>query len=500
MTNAKYTILSGIEPKPINWLWKDRIPLEELTLFDADSATNKSSITLDLASRVSRGGVMPDNTEGLLGGVVLLQTEDSVEKTVVPRLDAAGADRSRIAIIPDTVTIPDALAEIEAVIIELKAKLLIIDPLSEFLGKNANSEQSVRQALAPLALLAERQKLAVILVRHLNKSIGQRAMYRGLGSIGIVAAARSRFMLGPNPKDPNLRVLVHTKCNLGLLTTSLLYEPVTGENGAVRIEWRGECDYRAEDVLTPPKGGHRERDAAKRFLLNILAAGPVAQKDVQAEAAKNELAWRTIERAKADLGIVSDRQGFGQGSSIYWHLPSEEIHTPPTEEVAVYVETAPPDHTPPVNSVAVYGNHEDAQSQSPAETRCEPTCADHYSVLDGDGACGLCGQFDPPPPPPPKKSPKASNTKPTKKKEIKATKKELRELTDLVMDALSHNVSGLKLFHITAKVLNTGFKTKNVNLAQAVYNVLVKLTDEKKVLKDNDTKKYSLAEPQAGID
>jgi len=564
MNNAKYTILSDIEPKPTHWLWKDRIPLGDLTLFDADSATNKSSITLDLAARVSVGGDMPDGTEGLLGGVVLLQTEDSLEKTVVPRLDAAGADRSHIAILPDAITIPDALADVEATIIELQAKLLVIDPLSEFMARSANSEQSVRQALAPLAALAERQKVAVILVRHLNKSVGQRAMYRGLGSIGIVAAARSRFVLGPNPKDPNLRVMVHTKSNLGLLTDSLLYEPVTGENGAVRIEWRGECDYRAEDILAPPKGGHREREDAKRFLITTLAAGPVAQKDIQAEAAKWELAWRTVERAKADLGIASERRGFGQGSAIYWSLPSEEGHTPPTDQMAVNdadeEQHSPPAadvavndgeaHTPPCHWLAVYGEKDQSavegqqaaerdtatatvldKGAAPKEIATDPNggklteevaetdvsgqaaeaksddgnitpdyasdgeCSDHNAVLDGDGACASCGRFDPSPPTKPK-SPKTSKPKPAKGKKNrnaqKASEEQKDDLAAMVCAVLGRNPSGLKLDQITAKVLNAGYKTKDENLAQAVYNELAALRKEGFVDRDNASKKYAL--------
>ena len=348
--NANFTLLSDVKPQLVAWLWKDRIPLGELSLFNGDPATNKSSVTLDLAARVSTGKAMPDGSEGVLGGVLLLQAEDSLRKTVVPRLLAAAQYRGRIAQLPETVTIPKDLDAIEKAVIGMQAKLLVIDPLSVFLGRNANNDQSVRQALAPLAEMAERQKIAVILIRHLNKTSGQRTMYRGLGSIGIVAAARSRFLFGVSPKDPNMRVLVHTKSNLGVLAPSLLYEPVGDDNGVVHIEWRGETDYTTEDLVAA-KHGQRSRDEAKQFLHKLLGNGPVAQKDVQAKAAHEGLAWRTIERAKADLKIISDHQGFGQGSSFYWSLPKDG-YTPPTHSLAVY--DGPEDHTPPTTEVAVY--------------------------------------------------------------------------------------------------------------------------------------------------
>ncbi len=349
----EYKILNEIKPKPVEWLWKGHLPLGELILSDGDPATNKSSVMLDLGARVSTGRAMPDGSEGVLGGVLLLQAEDSLRKTVVPRLQAAGADLSRIAQLPETVTIPADLKDIEEAVIGMEAKLLVIDPLSVFLGRNANNDQSVRQALAPLAEMADRTKIAVNSVRHLNKSAGQRSQYRGLGSIGIIAAARSRFLFGISPKDRNMRVMVHTKSNLGILTPSLLYEPVGNENGVVAIQWHGECDYTAEDLLAATKRGQREREDAKRFLKELLTDGPVAQKEVRDKAAQIGLAWRTIERAKADLKVISERHGFGQGGTVYWKLPPEDDHTPPANEVAVNGGSAI--HTPPVQVLAVYG-------------------------------------------------------------------------------------------------------------------------------------------------
>jgi len=48
----------------------------------------------------------------------------------------------------------------------------------------------VRQALSPLTALGAELGVAVLVVRHLNKSGGSNALYRGGGSIGIIGAAR----------------------------------------------------------------------------------------------------------------------------------------------------------------------------------------------------------------------------------------------------------------------------------------------------------------------
>ena len=75
-------------------------------------------------------------------------------------------------------------------------------------------------------------------------------MYRGGGSIGIIAATRSTLLIAKCPHEPNLRVIAQVKSNLGPLAPSLLFEPVTGPDGVVQIEWRGECDYTPEDLLS----------------------------------------------------------------------------------------------------------------------------------------------------------------------------------------------------------------------------------------------------------
>jgi hypothetical protein len=334
-----FTLFSEIKPQATEWLWEGRIPLGDLTLFDGDPGANKSSAALDLAARVSTGREMPDGSTGRLGGVVLLAGEDSLRKTIRPRLDAAGADPFRVAVPNDPLTLPNGLAVLEQMVTQLGAKLVIIDPLNVFLGKNAGNDQSVRQALTPLGRMAERHGVAVVMIRHLTKSGAQKGLYRGLGSIGIVAAARSSFIFGRSPKDHNMGVMAQVKNNLGPLSPSLLYEPVDNGHGVVRIDWRGMCEYTPDEILSATANGQSSRDDAKQLLMEVLADGPVEQKVIEAKAAAAGISLRTLERAKAELEIVSRRKGFGKGSVVLWESsqPSDD-HRPPTQALAVYEE------------------------------------------------------------------------------------------------------------------------------------------------------------------
>ena len=323
-TNDPFTLLSDVAVKPVQHLWEPYVPLGELTVLDGDPGTSKSSFTLDLAARVSTGRPMSgEMKESPPGGVLLLSAEDSITKTLPLRLQAAGADLTRIAVLHETLSIPTGLGTIEAAACKLRARLLVIDPLMAFLEKDANSDQKVRQALMPLRAFAERTNTAVILVRHLNKRGGGHTLYRGSGSIGIIGTTRSALLIGKHPDDPNMRVLSHEKCNLSPEGPSLLFEPLSDDGGAVRIEWRGECDLKGKDLLKPTKDHEDKMDAARKFLLDALANGPVEQRRLKAMAAEAAIAWRTVERGKEILGLVSRREGWGPGSVCYWELPKD---------------------------------------------------------------------------------------------------------------------------------------------------------------------------------
>src|SRR5262249_56742993 len=97
------------------------------------------------------------------------------------------------------------------------ARLVIIDPLMAFLNPRLSSlnDQLVRLALGPLAQLAAELRLAILLVRHLTKvARGDRALYRGSGSIAIIGAARMAYLVGTSPADEDLHILACTKSNL----------------------------------------------------------------------------------------------------------------------------------------------------------------------------------------------------------------------------------------------------------------------------------------------
>lgn len=322
--------VSDVKSECVEWLWLERIPLSKLTILDGDPGVGKSLVAVDLAARVTRGAAMPDGTSAVDGGAVVLSAEDGLADTIRPRLEAAGADLKRILCVGSDEalpTIPSDLSRIETLVRAVRAVIVIIDPLIAFIPGETNTwrDQDIRRALAPLARMAERTGAAVLLLRHLNKSSGGNALYRGGGSIGIIGAARCALLIARDPDDQALRVLAATKSNLALPPPSISFRLEGNDSGAVRVAWGGQSSHDASELLVQAVGPEERSalDAARAVLRAVLADGPVEAVEVRRQARTAGIAGRTLDRAKFIENVVARREGFGAGARWVWQLPKD---------------------------------------------------------------------------------------------------------------------------------------------------------------------------------
>lgn len=132
-----FKLMSEIVSKSTEWLWDGRIPLGEVTILEGHPGTNKSSLTDDLAARLTKGKAMPcvSSKQNRKGGVLFLIGEDSPSKTVKGRLLAAEADLSKVGIL-EHIAIPDDILTVEKAVIKLDAKLIVVDSINDFLHCN----------------------------------------------------------------------------------------------------------------------------------------------------------------------------------------------------------------------------------------------------------------------------------------------------------------------------------------------------------------------------
>lgn len=340
--------LADVEPERLAWLSPGRLAAGKLTVLDGDPGLGKSTLLCGWSARVSTGQPLPDGESGRPRGVILMSAEDGLGDTIRPRLQAAGADLSRVVAlqaIPDGTTegrfpeLPLDVAYIRGLVDQHDAALLIIDPLMAYLGSGVNSwrDQDARRALAPLATMADATGCAVVLVRHLNKAPGGNALYRGGGSIGIIGAARCGLLVAADPDDPDRRVLASTKSNLAKPPGSIAFrlEPVAGSDVA-RVVYVGGSVYSASTLLSPHEDGDQvpARTEAEDWLRNLLANGSVPARDALKAARSDGMSQRTIERARKSTGVIAERTGGIGGAGLWvWRLPDDDTKTatpPPT--------------------------------------------------------------------------------------------------------------------------------------------------------------------------
>jgi hypothetical protein len=276
---------------------------------------------------VTTGAVWPDGGVAPVGNVVLLTAEDDLADTVRPRLDVMGADCQRVTALVAVETenggtrafdLRLSMPALVEAVAKTQASLVIIDPVTAFLGGTDSFKDSeVRGVLAPLTTLAQDTDAAILCIMHLNKNTQARALYRGQGSIAFQGIARAAHIVAADKVDPDRRLLLPLKMNLGPRRRGLAYrvESIRHPDGfdVARIVWETDpVEVDVEDILTGP-GTDEERSAreeAEEFLQNLLKDGPLAQQVVKEEARKAGIARRTLDRVKKSLGVRSVKRRY----------------------------------------------------------------------------------------------------------------------------------------------------------------------------------------------
>jgi hypothetical protein len=333
------TNLTTVTPRTVEWIRPQRWPAGKLSLVVGDPGLGKSLVLLDAAARISTGAQWPEGASAPPGPVLILTAEDGLSDTVVPRLIALGADLSQVVALEAVrenakerpFNLAADLAHLETAIRWLVPAAVFIDPLTAYLGKatDSHTDADVRAVLHPVAKLADTFNVAIIALMHLNKATQMRALYRVSGSVAFTAAARSVFAV-IEEGETDRRLFAPLKMNLAPKPGTLAFRIVGGDVPTLAWENGSVANVDVEAALRGPGAtdlgeSRGEREDAKAFLREALAAGPVPVREILAEFKASGIASeRTLKTAKSELGVRSGKRDFE--GAWEWYLPTDGTH------------------------------------------------------------------------------------------------------------------------------------------------------------------------------
>ena len=308
--------MSEVQSQEIEWLWYPFIPYGKLTIIQGDPGDGKTTLVLNIAAKLSKGEGLEENmavTEPI--NIIYQTAEDGLADTVKPRLEIAGAECERIMVIDESDKSLSMIDErIEEALKATGAKMLILDPIQAYLGggMDMNRANEAREMTKRLGQLADKYECAIILIGHMNKAAGNKAAYRGMGSIDFFAVARSVLLVGRVEGEPNLRAVVQIKNNLAEF----------GHPKAFRLsdegfEWMGDYDITVDEVLggIAPKANKLEQ--AKRLMMELAETNNMMlSAEILDLASEEDISKRTMETAKKELGIKAKKIN----NAWYWVL------------------------------------------------------------------------------------------------------------------------------------------------------------------------------------
>ena len=326
--NTGVEFYSNVKASEVEWVWYPYIPCGKITMLQGDPGEGKSTLIIHIAATLTKGGYLPDGQKIKKPEMVIYQcSEDGKGDTIKPRLEQAGADCNRVAFIKednDKLTLEDE--RIRDAIIQIRAKMVVLDPIQAFIGHNGNMTNAVkmREILSKLSKVAAETNCAIVLVGHMNKSGGGNQLYRGLGSIDIAAAARSILMVSRDKEEPWKRYMFPVKSSLAPEGEPIGFE-LDKEKG---FRWIGKCQINVElnvkriaiEYCMIKKGNIEKstgkKDIAVEYLQKLLSAEDLPSTYIYEKMKEYGIAKRTVQEAKK----IAEIKAYKKGKNWYWHM------------------------------------------------------------------------------------------------------------------------------------------------------------------------------------
>lgn len=330
---------SSFTLKRTQWLWTDRIPMGEVTLIAGRGGTGKSTMLSRLAGDITNG-TLPGEFYGAPRPVLYVVNEDSIERTVNPRMVAAGCNLDLIyylAVPGGTLVLPRDCERIKIRALEVGAAVMMLDPLSANLGAKKNDQDQMRTDMQAIRRMCEEVQLSAIGLAHTKKAMTNNLMDAILGSTELGNVCRSAMGVMADESQPGTYILSQEKSNLGRLDIASYRYKIEGFNipfeseviSTSRIQILEESDVKVSDMLADnmDTGNSGKLGDAQNALREYLEqSGESVKTEVVRWLEKEGYPKRTSERAATKLNVVSKTTGFGKDRKTVWSLPEPKVN------------------------------------------------------------------------------------------------------------------------------------------------------------------------------
>lgn len=351
---------SDLKPEPIRWLWHSWLALGKLHLLAGAPGQGKTTIAIAFAATVTSGGRWPDGSRCPAGNVLIWSGEDDPADTLLPRLMAAGGDRSRVHFVSGTridgeLQSFDPARDMGALQAQAEqlgdVRLIVVDPIVSAVTGDSHKNTETRRALQPLVDLATNMDAALVGITHFSKGgQGGDPSQRVLGSVAFTAVARVVLVAAKVQAEDggaDRRILARSKSNIGPDDGGYEYnleqaEPLPGIQASY-VTWGASVKGTARELLSDPNEQDGEeknaQTAACDFLKEMLQDCPVCSKDLEVQAKEAGISWRTVRRASETMGIIKKPAA---DKRWYWRLPNlsknsqlvQLVHSPRVDNMA----------------------------------------------------------------------------------------------------------------------------------------------------------------------
>ena len=316
------TLYSDVHSEKVHWFWYPFIAYGKVTLLQGDPGDGKSTMMLNLIAELSTGGMTPDGKDlGRPQHVIYQCSEDGTADTIKPRLEKCGADCRNIAFIDEEahngITLDDE--RLYEAIKTFLPKMVVIDPIQAYISNSSDLQVAARarKLLRRLSTWAEAFDCAVVLIGHMNKHESARGLYRGMGSIDVVATARSVLQIERDNRNPDIRILRQIKNSLGPSDVIMRFE--IGKDSGFR--WL-ETEFSKRESGQEPDSTvlffSTKTEKAAFLIRAYLKDGMILSSEMYQRLKEEGISHRTAEKTRLSMGVICRRIM----NRWYWSLPN----------------------------------------------------------------------------------------------------------------------------------------------------------------------------------